>query len=196
MQIQWRRERDSNPRYGYKPYTRFPGVRLQPLGHLSAEINFELLQSTCAARPTAGYTLWFRPLRLTFKVGTLKVSLHLNRSSAFASRPLPRKVDQACAFNRSAISPLNQLRSTSVQLFYKRGYCLIRALVSATALCRPCAETTSHRPFGLIQADKRARSINHASCPVKTQSPCRLVNVPRSATAPGSQDSPAWTHPA
>ncbi len=30
----WRRERDSNPRYGLT-YTRFPGVRLQPLGHLS-----------------------------------------------------------------------------------------------------------------------------------------------------------------
>ena len=30
----WRRERDSNPRYGF-PYTRFPSVRLQPLGHLS-----------------------------------------------------------------------------------------------------------------------------------------------------------------
>jgi hypothetical protein len=30
----WRRERDSNPRYGF-PYTHFPGVRLQPLGHLS-----------------------------------------------------------------------------------------------------------------------------------------------------------------
>ncbi len=30
----WRREWDSNPRYGF-PYTRFPSVRLQPLGHLS-----------------------------------------------------------------------------------------------------------------------------------------------------------------
>jgi hypothetical protein len=30
----WRRERDSNPRYGC-PYTRFPSVRLQPLGHPS-----------------------------------------------------------------------------------------------------------------------------------------------------------------
>lgn len=30
----WRTERDSNPRYGC-PYTRVPGVRLQPLGHLS-----------------------------------------------------------------------------------------------------------------------------------------------------------------
>ena len=31
----WRRERDSNPRYGF-PYTHFPGVRLQPLGHPSS----------------------------------------------------------------------------------------------------------------------------------------------------------------
>ncbi len=30
----WRRERDSNPRDGFPP-TRFPGVRLRPLGHLS-----------------------------------------------------------------------------------------------------------------------------------------------------------------
>ncbi|MDF2812151.1 MAG: Site-specific recombinase, partial [Microvirga sp.] len=32
--LKWRRERDSNPRYGF-PYTHFPGVRLQPLGHPS-----------------------------------------------------------------------------------------------------------------------------------------------------------------
>jgi hypothetical protein len=31
---QWRREWDSNPRYGF-PHTRFPSVRLKPLGHLS-----------------------------------------------------------------------------------------------------------------------------------------------------------------
>ena len=30
----WRREWDSNPRYAYT-HTRFPSVRLQPLGHLS-----------------------------------------------------------------------------------------------------------------------------------------------------------------
>src|SRR2546423_13311401 len=30
----WRREWDSNPRYGF-PYTRFPSGRLQPLGHPS-----------------------------------------------------------------------------------------------------------------------------------------------------------------
>ncbi len=33
-QTRWRREGDSNPRYGF-PYTHFPGVRLQPLGHPS-----------------------------------------------------------------------------------------------------------------------------------------------------------------
>ncbi len=30
-----RRGRDSNPRYGVNPHTRFPGEPLQPLGHLS-----------------------------------------------------------------------------------------------------------------------------------------------------------------
>ena len=32
--LKWRREWDSNPRYGF-PYTRFPSERLQPLGHPS-----------------------------------------------------------------------------------------------------------------------------------------------------------------
>ncbi len=32
----WRRGRDSNPRDGFPP-THFPGVRLRPLGHLSAD---------------------------------------------------------------------------------------------------------------------------------------------------------------
>ena len=31
----WRRERDSNPRWSYKPHTPLAGERLQPLGHLS-----------------------------------------------------------------------------------------------------------------------------------------------------------------
>ena len=34
VMVFWRRGRDSNPRYGLT-YTHFPGVRLQPLGHLS-----------------------------------------------------------------------------------------------------------------------------------------------------------------
>ena len=36
--LSWRRERDSNPRYGF-PHTHFPGVRLQPLGHPSAVLS-------------------------------------------------------------------------------------------------------------------------------------------------------------
>jgi hypothetical protein len=32
--VNWRREWDSNPRYGF-PHTRFPSVRLKPLGHPS-----------------------------------------------------------------------------------------------------------------------------------------------------------------
>lgn len=31
----WRRERDSNPRWSIKPHTPLAGERLQPLGHLS-----------------------------------------------------------------------------------------------------------------------------------------------------------------
>ena len=33
--LSWRTGRDSNPRNGSSPFTHFPGVRLQPLGHLS-----------------------------------------------------------------------------------------------------------------------------------------------------------------
>ena len=35
----WRRGRDSNPRYGFKPYTPLAGERLQPLGHLSTAVD-------------------------------------------------------------------------------------------------------------------------------------------------------------
>lgn len=45
----WRREWDSNPRYGF-PHTRFPSVRLKPLGHLSGAPSLEgaplILQGT------------------------------------------------------------------------------------------------------------------------------------------------------
>lgn len=47
----WRREWDSNPRYGF-PHTRFPSVRLKPLGHLSGAPSLEgaplILQETAA----------------------------------------------------------------------------------------------------------------------------------------------------
>ena len=53
----WRRERDSNPRYGF-PYTRFPSVRLKPLGHLSVEW---VQQFTGRRRPRQQQTVTSRP---------------------------------------------------------------------------------------------------------------------------------------
>ena len=51
----WRREWDSNPRYGF-PHTRFPSVRLKPLGHLSEGPSLEgarrLLQEMARDRPS------------------------------------------------------------------------------------------------------------------------------------------------
>ena len=49
----WRRERDSNPRYGF-PYTHFPGVRLQPLGHLSSAERHRLIRRVAFAKRLSG----------------------------------------------------------------------------------------------------------------------------------------------
>jgi hypothetical protein len=47
----WRREWDSNPRYGF-PHTRFPSVRLKPLGHLSGCLLLKGQEDFCkGARP-------------------------------------------------------------------------------------------------------------------------------------------------
>ena len=61
---EWRRERDSNPRYGY-PHTRFPSVRLQPLGHPSAAAdNAEAGRMTQAfAAPNFSSARWLFPAR-------------------------------------------------------------------------------------------------------------------------------------
>src|SRR5687768_7823554 len=57
--LNWRREWDSNPRYGF-PYTRFPSVLLQPLGHLSVfRINGLWAAETAASMNCV------RPLNLT-----------------------------------------------------------------------------------------------------------------------------------
>lgn len=37
FKLHWRRRRDSNPRYGYKPYAPLAGEYLQPLGHVSVK---------------------------------------------------------------------------------------------------------------------------------------------------------------
>src|SRR3954452_3890269 len=55
----WRREWDSNPRYGF-PYTRFPSERLQPLGHPSGRASFEALED--ALQAGSGRT-WHSPIR-------------------------------------------------------------------------------------------------------------------------------------
>ena len=52
----WRRGRDSNPRYGYKPYTHFPGVLLKPLGHLSGTRASGAGRTTIGTRKDTGRT--------------------------------------------------------------------------------------------------------------------------------------------
>lgn len=52
----WRRERDSNPRDGYPP-THFPGVRLRPLGHLSATDRKTCGSALEGSGPVAGGAL-------------------------------------------------------------------------------------------------------------------------------------------
>jgi hypothetical protein len=49
----WRREWDSNPRYSF-PHTRFPSVRLKPLGHLSGRPSLETARSFLQAVAAGG----------------------------------------------------------------------------------------------------------------------------------------------
>ena len=53
----WRRERDSNPRYTFWAYTRFPVVLLQPLGHLSARC----FKTVCHMRQKVAERVGFEP---------------------------------------------------------------------------------------------------------------------------------------
>lgn len=50
----WRRRRDSNPRYPCG-YTRFPSVRLQPLGHSSTQHMISVHLKLCRHRHSAPY---------------------------------------------------------------------------------------------------------------------------------------------
>ncbi len=81
----WRREWDSNPRYGY-PYTRSPGVRLRPLGHPSA-----------ASVETVGPDAWGwrRPdpeseARQPDRPGRSRIDLSLLRTSPIDKRALAK----------------------------------------------------------------------------------------------------------
>src|ERR1700747_434219 len=62
-EIDWRRERDSNPRWSF-PHTRFPSVLLQPLGHLSRLKSLPTLTQTSSI--TTGATGRFEPLAVAF----------------------------------------------------------------------------------------------------------------------------------
>ena len=46
----WRRDRDSNPGYAFT-HTRFPSVRLKPLGHLSASRDASIANPDASANP-------------------------------------------------------------------------------------------------------------------------------------------------
>ncbi len=140
-----RRERDSNPRWGFKPHTRLAGERLQPLGHLSLDVV---------------------PLRRHRKTGSLFDKVFFLRST------LPRKLDRLypkppplstlffhlthntrklhCFFSSPSLrsSPLfpcrTQPRSTRLTFLGALGY-------SERAVCGlkpPCASRPSPRKDG------------------------------------------------
>ena len=58
LSMPWRRGRDSNPRWGLT-HTRFPGVRLKPLIHLSAKP--QIVAVNLAAQPA-----WRPPVPIIF----------------------------------------------------------------------------------------------------------------------------------
>jgi hypothetical protein len=65
----WRREWDSNPRYGF-PYTRFPSVRLKPLGHPSARLRPQYSPARSSDKPACPAQLAAPRGRGTASVGT------------------------------------------------------------------------------------------------------------------------------
>ena len=104
--LKWRRGRDSNPRSGYKPLTHFPGVLLQPLGHLSARTNAlsQLPGGICSSHPET------RPPRCALRPAcgcpdSLPANLSNPRSGYKPLTHNPGRTFQACSFNRSDTSP-------------------------------------------------------------------------------------------
>src|ERR1700731_1361100 len=59
----WRREWDSNPRYSF-PHTRFPSVRLKPLGHLSGCPLLKRWAGFCKRVARGSGRICVKPLRL------------------------------------------------------------------------------------------------------------------------------------
>src|SRR3954470_16582289 len=78
LRKRWRREWDSNPRYGF-PYTRFPSVRLQPLGHPSGRRD---------SRQVADYSEGM-PAHKRVVDGTPAARQHRRRLNGGARRAMP-----------------------------------------------------------------------------------------------------------
>ena len=53
----WRRRRDSNPRYGFRPYNGLANRRLQPLGHVSGKAYQALSTHSERTKPEIGTEL-------------------------------------------------------------------------------------------------------------------------------------------
>src|SRR4051812_36306737 len=72
LRTSWRREWDSNPRYGF-PHTRFPSVRLKPLGHLS---GCPLMKGRPRFCKSAGVTAWPHQARAQLPLRTITCRHH------------------------------------------------------------------------------------------------------------------------
>src|SRR5215469_4347005 len=59
----WRRGRDSNPRYSFGPYTGLANQRLQPLGHLSRIAPLSALSGATPPPPSTGARFVPHPAR-------------------------------------------------------------------------------------------------------------------------------------
>jgi hypothetical protein len=116
----WRTGRDSNPRTAFT-VTHFPGVRLQPLGHLSALEKGRYTGPTTAARPvkksrTKGFFLWvgiakkhafsmFFVLASLGSLAALVPKIGWRRFCRTLERLSPLHTFQAYAFKHSATCP-------------------------------------------------------------------------------------------
>jgi hypothetical protein len=101
----WRKERDSNPRM-VLPITRFPSVRLQPLGHLSINKLFTSSTSSQPFKLTAQ-----RALPFAFSRGHLSINKLFTSSTS--SQPFKLTAQRALPFARAA--NFDKLRVTKLE---------------------------------------------------------------------------------
>ncbi len=111
----WRRERDSNPRYGC-PYTRSPGVRLRPLGHPSGCACIDdahgIFQVTwCQSVSTHTF-----PAHLKLRISNAFHVIPARRSS---SRTVPRGA--GCRLGRGPIEHVTAARAAGPARFDAKG---------------------------------------------------------------------------